>query len=210
MKNGFMKSNIENTIINLEKNNIRGYYVSGAEELHALLEDLIPDGSTVGCGDSVTLEQLNVLDYLRDKDVLFYDKHKQGLNSTDKRELYLKNFRADFFVSGVNAVTETGELINIDGNGSRVAPIIYGPPKVILIAGTNKLVKNSEDGKIRARQVAAPLDSKRLNRNTPCAATGHCTDCKSPDRICNTFVMIARQFDPERIHVILVEGDYGY
>lgn len=205
-----MRETIENTIKSLERNNMRGYHVSDAKELHKLLEDLIPDGSAVGCGDSVTLEQLGVFDYLRDKNVVFYDKHKEGLNSTDKRELYLKNFRADVFVSGINAVTETGEIINIDGNGSRVAPMIYGPPKVILIAGTNKIAKNAEEGKQRARQIAAPLDVKRLNRNTPCAVSGSCSDCKSPDRICNAFVMIARQLVPERIHVILIDGDFGY
>lgn len=205
-----MNESVRKTIESLEKNNICGYFISDTADLFSLLERLIPTGSSVGCGDSATLEQLGVFAYLREKEVIFYDKHKEGLNSADKRELYLKNFRADIFVSGINAVTESGEIINIDGNGSRVAPMIYGPNRVILITGTNKLTKNAAEGMERARQIAAPLDAKRLGKKTPCAVTGKCIDCKSPDRICNDFVTITRQFDPDRIHVILVDGSYGY
>lgn len=206
-----MDTNIAETIKNLKKNNIRGYYISGCDELQSLLDGLIPGNSSVGCGDSITLEELGVFDYLRQRtDLLFYDKHRIELTGEQKREIYLNNFRADVFISGANAVTVTGEIINIDGNGSRVAPIIYGPKKIILIAGTNKLTKDDDTGWDRVRQTAAPLDAKRLGKNTPCTKTGTCTDCSSKDRICNTFVKIARQFDPERIHLILVEGNYGY
>ncbi|MEL7655749.1 MAG: lactate utilization protein, partial [Bacillota bacterium] len=133
-----------------------------------------------------------------------------GLTSSEKRDIYLDNFRADLFISGTNAITEDGEIINIDGNGSRVAPMLYGPGKVILIAGTNKVSKNAKEGFDRVRQIAAPLDAKRLGKNTPCVKLRKCIDCKSPDRICNDFVMITRQFDPNRIHVIIIEGNYGY
>jgi hypothetical protein len=202
---------MKETIGNLEKNNIRGYYVTGREELLDLLNDLIPQNSSVGCGDSVTMEQLQVFDYLRQRgDLIFNDKHQKGLTREQKREIYLDNFRADVFVSGMNAVTMNGEIINIDGNGSRVAPIIYGPQKVILIGGTNKIAADADAGWERARQTAAPLDAKRLNKAAPCVSTGTCMDCRSRDRICNAFVMIARQLEADRIHVILVEGNYGY
>lgn len=189
---------------------MRGYYAADQEELTGLLDSLIPEHSTVGCGDSVTLEQLGVFDYLRSSDIVFYDKHKEGLSSAEKRELYLNNFRADIFISGANAVTENGEIINIDGNGSRVAPMLYGPRKVILIVGSNKIAKDVESGLLRARQIAAPLDAKRLAKDTPCVKLGKCIDCKSENRICNDFVMISRQFDPNRIHVIIIDGSYGY
>jgi len=205
-----MKESIQRTIENLKKNNMNGYYTVDQSELIRLLNELIPRHSTVGCGDSVTLDQLGVFEYLRQAAINFYDKHKPGLSGTEKRQIYLDNFRADIFISGVNAIAETGQIINIDGNGSRVAPMIYGPGKVILIAGTNKIAKNEEEGFFRARQTAAPLDAKRLGKKTPCVKLGKCTDCKSPDRICNSFVTIARQFDPDRIHVIIVEGTYGY
>ena len=205
-----MKTIIEKTIENFKRNNIKGYYRSSKEELIRLLEELIPEKSTVGCGDSVTLEQLGVFDYVRNADVVFYDKHKKNLTSLQKREIYLDNFRADIFISGTNAITTDGKIINIDGNGSRVAPMLYGPRKVILIVGTNKITKDAEEGLNRVRQVSAPLDAKRLGKNTPCVKLGKCVDCKSEGRICNDFVVISRQFDPNRIHVIIVEGSYGY
>ena len=197
-------------IRSFESHNVSCHYLPDPAGLLPLLRELIPAGASVGCGDSLTLEQLGVFDFLRSGEYAFLDKHAPGLSREEKREIYLQNFRADVFVSGVNAVTEDGKLIFIDGNGSRVAPILYGPPRIILIAGTNKLVGNEALGMERARQVAGPLDAKRLGRKTPCAATGICTDCNSPERICNDFVVMARQFDPERVHLVLVEGSYGY
>lgn len=205
-----MTEKIERTLRNLQQNNMNGYYVKDKEELIKQLEELILDNNTVGCGDSVTLEQLEVFNYLRNRDIEFYDKHKSGLSSDEKREIYIKNFSADVFITGTNAITENGEIINIDGNGSRVAPMIYGPKKVVIVVGSNKITPNSTEGMLRVRQVAAPLDAKRLEKVTPCVKTGKCYDCKSKDRICNNFVVIARQFDPKRIHVIIVEGKYGY
>ena len=205
-----MDSNILITMKNLARHNIKGHYAETTEILFELLNHLIPDGSTVGTGDSMTLEELGVFDYLRDRKINFLDKHQPSLSGKDKREIYLQNFRADVFVSGANAVTSDGKIINIDGNGSRVAPMIYGPPKVILVVGTNKITKNEAEGMERVRQVSAPLDAKRLGRDTPCVPTGSCTDCNAKDRICNDFVMITRQFDSDRLHVIVVEGKWGY
>ena len=122
----------------------------------------------------------------------------------------MQNFRAHTFLSGVNAVTQDGELFFIDGNGSRVAPIIYGPEQVILVAGTNKIVSGSEEAIQRVRQIAAPLDAKRLGKNTPCVKLGRCVNCKSQERICNDFVCITRQFVKDRIKVIFIEGEFGY
>lgn len=98
----------------------------------------------------------------------------------------------------------------IDGNGSRIAPIIYGPEQVILVAGTNKITVSSDEAKYRVRQIAAPMDAVRLGKHTPCATTGKCVDCKSPERICNDFLCITRQFIKDRIKVILLEGAFGY
>lgn len=205
-----MSERIKKTIKNFQRNNMNGYHVKDKEELIKLLDEIIRNNATVGCGDSVTLEQLEVFEYLRNRQLEFYDKHEKGLTSKDKQVLYIKNFSADVFITGTNAVTENGELINIDGNGSRVAPMIYGPKKVIIVVSENKIMSNVTEGMQRARQIAAPLDAKRLGKATPCVKTGKCYDCKSKDRICNDFVVIARQFDPDRIHVIIVESEYGY
>jgi L-lactate utilization protein LutB len=198
------------TIKNLSQNNIAGYYVQDVKQLIETVHSLLSDGETIGCGDSVTLEETKVFDFIRKGNYIFLDKHNPELTSTDKREIYLQNFRAHTFLSGVNAVTRDGGLYFIDGNGSRVAPIIYGPEQVILVAGTNKIVSDSEEAIRRIRQTAAPLDAKRLGKNTPCVKLGRCVNCKSKERICNDFVCITRQFVKDRIKVIFLEGDFGY
>ena len=151
-----------------------------------------------------------MLDFLRSGPYHFLDKFKPGLTSEEKREIYLQNFRADAFFTGVNAVIADGRLFNIDGNGSRVAPMLYGPGQVIVVTGTNKLTDTLEEAVHSARQIAAPLDAKRLDKRTPCAKLGRCVDCSHPQRICNDFVLIAGQFAKARIKVIFIDGDYGF
>ncbi len=201
---------IKTTLDNLKRNNIQGYFLEDNKELFPLLNKLILKGSTIGSGDSVTLEQLGVFDFIRNGNYIFYDKHIKDLTSIEKREIYIKNFSADNFITGCNAITADGELVNIDGNGSRVAPMIYGPSQVIVIVGKNKIVNNISEAIERVRQVAAPLDAKRLKKETPCTKLGRCIDCKHPQRICNSFVVIARQFDSERIKVIIIDEEIGY
>ncbi|WP_312940741.1 lactate utilization protein [Oscillibacter sp.] len=205
-----MDERIKKAMINLQKNNMTGFFVENQQELLPLLSTLLTEGEKIGCGDSTTLEETGVFEYLRKGRYTFYDKHQQGLTSEDKRKLYLNNFHADTFITGTNAVTVDGKLFNIDGNGSRVAPMIYGPRQVIVVVGINKLVDTVEDAIQRTRQIAAPLDAKRLNKNTPCVKLGRCIDCKHEQRICNDFVLIAWQFSKDRIKVIFVNGNYGY
>lgn len=205
-----MDERIKEAINNLQRNNMAGFYIESRQELRSLLSSLLAEGEKIGCGDSITLEETGVFEYLRNGKYIFYDKHQQSLTSEDKRKLYLNNFDADTFITGTNAVTMDGKLFNIDGNGSRVAPMIYGPRQVIVVVGINKLVDTVEDAIQRTRQIAAPLDAKRLNKNTPCVKLGRCIDCKHEQRICNDFVLIARQFSKDRIKVIFINGDYGY
>ncbi len=205
-----MYEKIKKTILNLQKNNMEGYFVESSEELLKLLAVLINNGEKVGCGDSVTLEETGVFKFLRNGCFTFYDKYQSGLTSDEKRVLYLKNFDADTFITGTNAITVDGQLFNIDGNGSRVAPVIYGPKQVIIVVGTNKLVDTVEDAVYRTRQIAAPLDAKRLNKDTPCVKLGKCVNCRHKQRICNDFVLISGQFIKNRIKVIFINGNYGY
>lgn len=205
-----MQERVKKTIENLLRHNIGGYYVKSPDELLALLATLLRIGETVGCGDSLTLEQTGVFDFLRSGPYQFLDKHQPGLSSAQKREIYLQNFRADTFLTGVNAVTVDGKLLNIDGNGSRVAPMLYGPKQVVVVSGTNKLTDTLEEAHYRARQFAAPLDARRLNKDTPCVKLGRCVDCNHPRRICNDFVLITGQFVKDRIKVIFIDGDYGF
>ncbi len=205
-----MDERIKKAISNLQKNNMAGFYVESIQELLPLLSTLLDEDEKVGCGDSVTLEETGVFEYLQNGNFIFYNKHQPNLTSEEKREIYLKNFDADTFITGTNAVTADGQLFNIDGNGSRVAPMIYGPKQVIVVAGVNKLADTLEDAVYRARQVAAPLDAKRLNKDTPCVKLGRCINCKHEQRICNDFVLISRQFIKDRIKVIFINGNYGY
>jgi len=140
-----MKKAVDITIKNLNQNNMAGYYVQDFKQLLETVQSLLSKSETIGCGDSVTLEETGVFEFIRNGNYNFLDKHDPKLTSSDKREIYLQNFRAHTFLSGVNAVTQDGELFFIDGNGSRVAPIIYGPEQVILVAGTNKIDSGSEE-----------------------------------------------------------------
>ena len=205
-----MDTAILTTINSLKKHNMAGYFVKDKSELIELLQCLIEPGSTVGCGDSVTLEDTGVFHFLRKGGYIFHDKFRPNLSSAEKRVLYLKNFSADTFITGTGAVTTDGKIFNIDGNGSRVAPIIYGPAQVIIVVGKNKIVEHMDAAIERTRQIAAPLDAKRLNKETPCVKLGRCTDCNHPQRICNDFVLITGQFVKNRIKVIVVDEVLGY
>lgn len=195
---------------NLSRRSIQYEYFSDSHSLLEWLEKEIPSNSIVGVGDSVTLEQTGILDFLRIHPIEFLDKYKKGITTEEKQLLYRRNFSADAFLLGANAISLTGEIVQIDGNGSRVAPMIFGPKKVYIIAGTNKITSTLEEAQKRARQIAGPLDAKRLSKKTPCAITGTCINCQSPDRICNHFVTLSGQFDPQRVTVCIIEGDFGF
>lgn len=206
----YLEKRIERTINSLKEHNIDGYYVENEEELLEKLREFIPENSTVGVGDSMTLFETGAIDFFREGNYNFLDKYRENITSEEKKEIYIKNFSADTFLCSTNALTENGELYNIDGNGSRVAPMIYGPKQVILVTGINKIVKDIEEAEKRVRNYAAPIDAKRLNKKTPCAKLGYCVDCKSAERICNDFVVIRGQFTKGRIKVIIVGKELGY
>ncbi|MBE6035392.1 MAG: lactate utilization protein [Clostridiales bacterium] len=206
----YNEQRIIRTIKSLYEHNMEGHFVESRKELFEKLEQWIPQGSVIGVGDSMTLFETGVIEFFRNGNFSFLDKYREDLSKDEKRDIYIKNFSADTFVCSTNAITEKGELFNIDGNGSRVAPMLYGPKQVILVAGVNKLVKNLQEAEIRVRQYAAPIDAKRLNKATPCTKTGYCVDCKSPSRICNDFVTITGQFVKGRIKIIIVNERLGY
>ncbi|MFL0269421.1 lactate utilization protein [Candidatus Clostridium radicumherbarum] len=206
----YIEKQIERTINNLRKRNMEGFFVEDEKNLKKILNELIDENSVVGVGDSMTLFETGVIDFLREGNYTFLDKYRKGITKEEKQLIYIQNFSADTFICSTNALTEDGELYNIDGNGSRVAPMIYGPKQVILVTGINKIVKDIEEAEKRVRNYCAPIDAKRLNKNTPCTTLGYCIDCKSPDRICNDFTIIRGQFIKNRIKVIIVEKQLGY
>lgn len=205
-----MNQNITKLINSLEKNNMAGYFVNNTQELLTLLSKLIPQSSSVGSGDSVTLEDTGIFKFLRNGNYEFLDKFNPALSKEEKRDLYIKNFNVDTFITGTSAVTLDGRIFNIDGNGSRVAPMLYGPNQVIIVVGINKIVEDLDSAIKRTRQIAAPLDAKRLGKSTPCTKLNRCIDCHHKERICNDFVLITGQFIKNRIKVIVVNESLGY
>jgi hypothetical protein len=206
----YIEKRVERTIAGLERNNINGFYVEDESQLLQKIKALVPEHSTAAVGDSMSLWETGIMDLLRNENYNFLDKYREGITRDEKKELYRQSFSADSFLSSTNALTEEGELYNIDGNCSRVAAMLYGPEQVIIVAGINKIVKNLEEAEERVRNYAAPLDAKRLHKKTPCASLGYCVDCKSEERICNDFVVIRRQFTKGRIKVVIVGKSLGY
>lgn len=201
---------VERTISSLEKNNMNGYFVQNEKELLDTINNILKEGDTVGVGGSMTLVQTEVLDFLRKGKYQFLDRYAENLTREDVKEIYRKSFFADGYITSTNALTEAGELYNVDGNGNRVAAMMYGPDKVIVVCGINKIVKDVDEAVKRNKETAAPANAKRLNRNTPCTKVGYCVNCNSEERICNEYTLIRRQGIKGRIHVIILNKNLGY
>ena len=201
---------VNRTMENLEKNNISAYRVETEEEALQKLEELIPAGALVGVGGSMTLFEIDAIDFLRKGSYDFLDRYKEGITPAEMKEMYRKSFSADAYLTSSNAITENGELYNVDGTGNRVAAMLYGPDRVIVIVGINKLVKDIEQAILRVKEIAAPANNIRLNKSNPCAKVGYCMDCKVDSRICNEYTVIKRQGVKGRIHVIIVNKELGY
>lgn len=201
---------IKRTMKALNNNNINAYFVKNREELIGEIEELVKENSVVTCGGSVTLMETGILDYLRKGRYKFLDRYVKGLTQEEIKQIYRKAFSADAYFTSSNAITEDGELFNVDGNGNRVAAMLYGPDKVIIIAGVNKIVPDLECAIERNRRIAAPANAKQLNRKTPCAKLGYCMECSSEDRICLEYTLIRKQRDKDRIHVIFLDENLGY
>lgn len=198
------------TISNLEKNNMNGYFVNSKEEVVDIIKQIVSENAIVSVGGSMTLFECNVIDHLRSGRYEFLDRYKEGLKPEDIRYIYRESFFADAYFTSSNAITESGELYNVDGNGNRVAAMLYGPDKVIVVVGVNKIVKDIDEAVDRVKRVAAPANAIRLNKNTPCTEIGHCVNCNSEQRICSKYTVMGRQPFKGRVHVIIVNESLGY
>lgn len=198
------------TIEALEKNNMNGYLVENEEELIDKIKEIVSEGSMVACGGSISLFETGVIDHLRSDRYKFLDRYKEGLTKEEIVKIYKEAFFADAYFSSSNAITEDGQLYNVDGNGNRVVALLYGPEKVIIICGINKIVPTLDDAIKRNKTVSAPANAKRLNKNTPCTKVGYCMNCNSKERICSEYTVIKRQSIKGRIHVIFLNKEIGY
>ena len=202
--------NVANTIIkNLEKRQMEGYYCKDKASAIKKALELIPNGASVSYGGSMTVIETGLMNALKNGNYnLIIRENAKTLE--EQRKLYSEVCASDFFLMGTNAITLDGELINIDGRGNRVAFLCFGPQNVIILAGMNKIVTDVKDGFKRARNIAAPPNAIRLNRKTPCAITGKCENCFSPDCMCSQFVITRRSGILNRIKIILIGEELGY
>ena len=202
--------NLANTIIkNMAKKNLEGYYCATSAEAVEKALSLMPEGSSVTWGGSMTLTECGLMDALKTANYEIIDRDTSK-TPEEARAMYGKQVMADYFLMSTNAITMDGELVNIDGRSNRVSCLCWGPQNVIIIAGMNKVALDVESALKRVRNFAAPPNAVRLNKNTPCAQTGKCADCYSPDCICSQIVITRRSSTPNRIKVILVGEELGY
>lgn len=199
----------EAVIPKFARRNMEAFYCADAAEAKALVLSMIPEGSVVTSGGSVTLEETGILQALRSEKYTYLARS----NSDDPKEVqacYAQQVQADYFLMSTNAFTADGELVNIDGSSNRLAMLLHGPRHVIVVAGMNKLAMTRAEALARVHNMAAPPNASRLNKKTPCAVTGFCGDCHSPDTICCQEVITRHSRIPGRIKIVLVGETLGF
>lgn len=193
----------------LESRSMEGYYAETKEEALEKALELIPEGSSVGWGGSMSIKEIGLKDAVCTGDYKVYNRDVCK-TPEEKRQVELATYDCDYFITSANAITEDGVMVNIDGNANRVSAIAYGPKNVVMIVGMNKAVKSVDDAMSRARNEAAPINAERFNLDTPCCKNGMCFDCKSPDTICCQILITRFSKTPNRIKVILVNEELGF
>jgi len=202
--------NVAATIIkNLEKRQMKGFYCADSTSAVAKVLELIPEGSSIGWGGSMTLYETGIMDAIK-KDSYKIINRDIAKTPEEQKKVYGEICCSDYFLMSTNAITLDGELVNVDNRGNRVSFLCFGPEHVLIIAGMNKIVPDVEAGVKRARNIAAPPNTIRLSRKTPCSVTGRCENCFSPDCICAQTVITRRSAYDGRITVILVGEELGY
>lgn len=193
----------------LNSRNIEAFYADSKEEALAKALELIPKGSKVAWGGSMSIEEIGLKKAICEGD--YQELNRDNAKTPEeKRAIELATYDVDYFLTSANAVSEDGVIVNIDGNSNRVSAIAYGPKHVLMIVGMNKIVKDAENALSRARNEAAPINAQRFNIDTPCKKTGACFDCQSPQSICCQFLITRRSMHAGRIKVILVNEELGF
>ncbi len=205
------RETIDRVIESLKKNEMEGLYFATAAEAKDEILGRIPPGTKVGVGGSITLRELGILEALEKRGDEVYDHWKEGLSKERRQEVGKKQQRSGFFLTSTNALTLDGKLINVDATGNRVASMIFGPERVMVIAGINKIVKNLNEGLARIKKVAAPRNCQRRKDPTPCAQDLICRNCDTPARLCRVTTIIERRpWGIKEFAVILVGEELGY
>jgi L-lactate utilization protein LutB len=201
----------QHLIKNLTKRRFEASYAPTAAQARDEILSMIPAGVTVSRCGSMSLVEMGLWEALAAKPgVTIIDPYRPGLSPEEGVSLRARGLTADYMITSTNAITMDGKLVNLDGQGNRVAAMCYGPRKVILVVGLNKVAPDLETAIARVKYHAAPINAIRLNRATPCVETGLCSDCRSPERICNMWSIIEGHLVANRLHVKLVGEDLGY
>ena len=195
----------------LKKRDFNAVMAEDKEDAKRIVMDMIPEGSVIAVGGSVTLNETGILDEIRSDKYKFID-HYNVASYEEMLDKYREGYYADVFVSSTNAVTMGGQLVNIDCTGNRTSQIVFGPKKVIIVAGVNKIVETVEEGMKRAKSIA-PMNARRISHKTPCATdtSCKCTECSVQARMCNvTSIVDGCHYFPQRINIVLVPENLGY
>lgn len=198
----------------LTENNFEVFVAENTDEAKSIvLEKIIPDiaPKSISWGGSITFVAAGLYDVLKNSnDFNILDTYDKTLSPEKTLERRRQSLLVDLFITGTNAVTETGQLVNLDMIGNRVGALTFGPKHVILLIGRNKIVPDLEEAMFRIKNYAAPVNTMRLDKKTPCAKSSFCSDCKSPDRICNTWTITEKSFPKKRTKIILINKDLGF
>lgn len=192
----------------LESRNMEAYYAESKEEALKKALELIPEGSVVSWGGSMSIGEIGLTQALHEGNYEVLDRDMYNTRD-EKNDIARKAFFCDYYLASTNAISEDGILVNIDGNANRVAAIAFGPKNVLMIVGMNKVVKTEEDAMSRAKNIAAPINAQRFG-GTPCTVTGSCANCKSPTCICCQTLVTRFSLAPKRIKIILVNDELGF
>lgn len=216
-----LQMTVSRTMRALEQNNMKAAYVETREDALKLVRSLIPEGCTTSSGGSVTLAECGIMDYLKEK-TDYIDRNMPGIGEDEARRLVARMYVSDWFLSSANAITQHGEIYQVDGRSNRISCLVFGPRKVIIVAGVNKIVPDLRAAVERVKHAAAPANCIRLSCDTFCTKSGVCispsfdesdlmchADCGEGTICCNTLIM-KRQREKDRVTVILVGEDLGY
>jgi len=201
---------VSRTIKALESNYFKAAFFQSRESLLKAVMEYVKPKIKVGMGGSVTLREVGLVNMLQKQDITLLDHWKEGLTPEEIQNLRIQHLTCDLFLSSANAITEKGEIVNIDGIGNRINSITFGPKKVLIIAGYNKITPDINSAMERIKNIAAPMNAKRLNLQLPCAETGYCHDCKSETRICRVVSIIQRKPNITDISIFFINEALGF
>jgi len=210
----YWKSRLTELKETLTENNFEVFVAENTDEAKSIvLEKIIPEiaPKSVSWGGSLTFVATGLYDVLKnDNDLKVLDTYDKTLSPEESLERRRQSLLVDLFITGSNAVTESGQLVNLDMFGNRVGALTFGPKNVLILVGRNKIVPDLDEAMFRIKNYAAPVNTMRLDKKTPCAKTSFCEDCKSPDRICNTWTITEKSFPKKRVKIILINKDLGF